>query len=75
MDDKIYYFSHRDGHIHNVNDVEHYIEDNGGNSYACIGRDLGEEGFSVDEEVDLHTIAEIVEIINLSKNGEIETDG
>jgi len=52
-----------------------YIEDNGGNSYVCIGMDLGAEGFSVDEEVDLHTITELVKIINLARKEESEVDG
>ena len=44
-DDKIYYVSHEDGCIHNINDIEHFIDDNGESSYACIGVDLGEELF------------------------------
>ena len=61
-DDKIYYVSHEDGCIHNINDIEHFIDDNGESSYACIGVDLGEELFRVDQEVDLHTIEDILNL-------------
>jgi len=60
--DRFYYISHGDGCVHNINDVEHFIENKEGYIGACIGKDLGEEGFRVDEEVVLHTIADIVEL-------------
>jgi len=61
-DDRIYYISHDDGCVHNINDVEYFIENKEGYIGACIGVDLGEEGFRVNEEVVLHTISDIVKL-------------
>ena len=54
--DRIYYVSQYDNRVHNINDVEHqFINRN----QAHIGKDCGDDGFRVDEEVDLWTIEEV----------------
>lgn len=57
--DRFYFISHADGLVHNINDFEHQIVDNGTGAY--IGEDCGEDCFRVDMEVQLWTIHEIVE--------------
>ena len=57
-DMKIYYISNYDGCIHNLKDVQHELF---GKEQAYIGK-MTDEGFKVDEEVDLHTLKEILEI-------------
>jgi len=71
-DDRIYYISHGDGCVHNINDVEYFIENKEGYIGACIGVALGEEGFRVNEEVVLHTIADIVELFRGIERKDIE---
>jgi hypothetical protein len=55
---KIYYISNIDNCIHNLKDVQHELfgEDN-----AYIG-EMTDNGFEVQEEVDLHSLKEILEI-------------
>lgn len=57
-DKKIYYISQYDNCIHNLNDVQHELF---GEEQAYIGK-MTNEGFKVEEEVDLHTLKEILEI-------------
>jgi hypothetical protein len=56
MSDKIYFVSFADNRVHNINDYEHQIVNE---TTAYIGKDCGEDGFRVDDEVNLWTITEI----------------
>lgn len=58
MDERIYFVSQFDNMAHNLKDWEHKkLSD----TEAYIGRDFHEDGFRVEEEVNLWTLREIVE--------------
>ena len=62
MNDRIYFVSQYDGEIHNINDVDNIILNNG--KGAEVGKwvmDGNEKALRVDEEVDLCTLKEIYE--------------
>ena len=65
MDNKIYYVSQYDNNIHNINDVEHKIINE---DLAYVGKDCGDNGFRVDEEVSLWTLKEIVRFYDLKED-------
>lgn len=58
MNDRIYYVSQYDNLVHNINDKDHKII---GDNLAYVGKDCGEDGLRVDEEVNLWTIKEIAD--------------
>ena len=55
--DRIYYVSQYDNRVHNINDMEHQLI-KGKQNMVYIGRQF-EDGFEVDEEVELWTIKEV----------------
>lgn len=59
-ENRVYYFSNHDNEIHNLKDVEHIITDT---KSAVIGKDCGEDGFMMEDEVTIYTMDEIVKII------------
>jgi hypothetical protein len=61
--EKFYYISQYDNRVHNINDVEYQLIANEDNTIhqAYIGKDCGDDGFRVDEEVTLYTILEVAE--------------
>jgi len=57
--ERVYYVSQYDNQIHHINDKDHKIISE---KEAYIGKDCGyENGFRVDEEVNLWTVKEVME--------------
>jgi len=55
--DRVYYVSQYDNRVHNINDVEHQLV-KGKDNMVYIGKQY-EDGFEVNEEVELWTIKEV----------------
>lgn len=59
--DKVYYVSQYDNKIHNIYDNEYIFAENDKIYNAYVGKNCGDDGFRVDEEVTLYTLKEIIE--------------